>query len=76
MQEMKPEDRAYYEQNRQRLEQMKREAIASIPCQRAVTKMWYDCPCGASIVAKNLQFHYVSKRHRSVCGHLGDEVAK
>ncbi len=73
---MKPEYRAYYEQHHQMLESMKRDAIASIPCQRAVTKMRYDCPCGVSIGCKNLQFHYVSSRHRSVCGDLGDALEK
>ncbi len=73
---MKPEYRTYYEQHHKQLEQMKREAIASSPCQRAVTKMWHNCPCGALVGCKNLQFHFVSGKHRSVCGDLGDAVKK
>lgn len=67
---MKEEYREYYAKHRIALEKMKADAIATIPCQRATTKMWYDCPCGANVVAKNLQFHFLSDKHRSVFGDL------
>jgi hypothetical protein len=67
---MKPELQEYYYKHRLVLEQMKQEAIATIPCQRATTKMWYECSCGATVVAKNLQFHFLSLKHREKCGSL------
>jgi hypothetical protein len=74
---MKPEYQAYYEQHKGTLEQMKRDAIDTIPCQRSHTKMHYNCACGAkNIVVKNLQFHFISAKHRSVCGSLGDATDK
>ena len=73
---MKPEYRAYYEQHRVQLEKMKRDAIDTIPCQRSHYKMQYDCPCGAFVVVKNLQFHFISAKHRVVCGSLGDAADK
>ena len=74
---MKPEYHAYYQQHREQLEQMKRDAIDTILCQRSHCKMQYCCPCGAiGIVVKNLQFHFISAKHRSVCGSLGDATDK
>ena len=67
---MTPDQQAYYIKHRAALEQMKRDAIASVPCQRSVSKMIYDCECGATVICKNLQFHFLSVKHRSVCGDL------
>lgn len=62
-------------QHREKLEEMKREAIASIPCQRSHYKMYYDCPCGSKqIIVKNLQFHFCSTKHRAACGDLGGDA--
>jgi len=68
---MKPEYQEYYNLHRETLEQMKADAIATIPCQRATTKMYYDCECGAkNLVCKNLQFHFLSNKQRSICGDI------
>jgi hypothetical protein len=67
---MKDEYWQYYTTHRTVLDKMKVDAIASVPCQRSVYKMVYECECGASVVCKNLQFHFVSKKHRDVCGDL------
>lgn len=68
---MKPEYQEYLDKHRGALERMKAEAMASIPCQRATTKMYYDCPCGAkNLVVKNLAMHFISDKHRSICGDL------
>lgn len=68
---MKPELQAYYYKHRLVLEEMKAAAIATIPCQTSVYRMYYDCPCGAkNLVCKNLQFHFLSLKHREKCGSL------
>ena len=67
---MTPEQQVYYLKHRTTLEQLKADAIASVPCQRSVYKMNYECPCGATVICKNLQFHFLSVKHRSVCGDL------
>ncbi len=67
---MTPEHQAYYLKHRTTLEQLKADAIASVPCQRSVYKMMYDCECGATVICKNLQFHFISAKHRTACGSL------
>lgn len=67
---MKPEYQDYYYLHRETLEQMRRDAIESIPCQRSHRKMVYECECGATITCKNLVLHFVSLKHREVCGDL------
>jgi hypothetical protein len=67
---MKDHVREYYFRNQTRLEQMRRDAIASIPCQRPLHKMFMTCECGATIGVKNIIQHYMSSKHRSVCGDI------
>lgn len=67
---MKPDTQAYYDLHKEKLLQMKEQAIKSISCQRSIRKMVYDCPCGAAVGCKQLQFHFISKKHRKVCGDL------
>ena len=73
---MQPSYRAYYEQHRKELDDMKRAAVASVPCQTSFYRMYYDCPCGAKqLVCKTLQFHFCSLRHRAY-EDLGDKANK
>lgn len=67
---MKPDDAAYFEAHKSTLLAMKEAAIASIPLKRAIRKMEYNCPCGTIIGCKQLQYHFISKKHRKVCGDL------
>ena len=67
---MKPDTQAYLDLHKEKLLEMKEQAIKSIRCQRSIRKMIYDCPCGAKVGCKQLQFHFISKKHRKVCGDL------
>ena len=67
---MKPESQAYFDMHKEKLIEMKQQAINSINCQRSIKKMVYDCPCGATIGCKQLDYHFISKKHRKVCGDL------
>lgn len=67
---MKPDSQAYLDLHKEKLLEMKEQAIKSIQCQRSIRKMIYDCPCGARVGCKQLQFHFISKKHRKVCGDL------
>lgn len=67
---MKPDVAAYFELHKETLLDMKEAAMDSIQFKRAIRKMVYECPCGASVGCKQLQYHFVSKKHRKVCGDL------
>ena len=67
---MKPDVQAYFDLHKTTLLDMKEKAIASVQCKRSIRKMVYDCPCGATIGCKQLQYHFISKKHRSVMGDL------
>ena len=67
---MKPEYQEYYFLHHKTLDKMKRDAIATIPCQRSNRNMIYECECGATVSCKNLNLHFVSKKHRDVCGDI------
>lgn len=67
---MKPDTQAYFDLHKKTLLDMKEQAIASVFLKRALKKMVYDCPCGAVVGCKQLQYHFISKKHRSVMGDL------
>nr|WPF46510.1 MAG: hypothetical protein [Lake Baikal virophage 4] len=67
---MKTETQAYLDMHKAKLLEMKEEAIQSVWCKQALRKMVYDCPCGARVGCKQLQFHFISMKHRKVCGDL------
>ena len=67
---MKAEERIYYDKHRNVIQQMKRDAISSVQIQRSIRKMFYDCPCGATVGCKNLDLHFISAKHRAVCGDI------
>lgn len=67
---MKPDTAAYLAMHKETLLAMKEAAIASVQLKRAIRKMVYDCPCGASVGCKQLQYHFISKKHRKVCGDI------
>ena len=67
---MKPDTQAYLDMHKAQLLEMKQKAIDSIKCQRSIRKMDYDCPCGATIGCKQLEYHFISRKHRKVCGDL------
>jgi len=67
---MKPDTQSYFDLHKKTLLDMKEQAIASVPYKRSIKKMVYHCPCGAVIGCKQLQYHFISKKHRSVMGDL------
>lgn len=67
---MTEETLAYYTKHRAKLLEMKESAIKSVNGQRAIRKMLYQCQCGAVVGCKQLDYHFVSQKHRKVCGDL------
>jgi hypothetical protein len=67
---MKPNTQAYFDLHKKTLLDMKEKAIASVILKRALKKMVYECPCGAVVGCKQLQYHFISKKHRSVMGDI------
>lgn len=67
---MKPDTQFYFDLHKETLLDMKEKAIASVLYKRALKKMVYHCPCGAVIGCKQLQYHFISKKHRSVMGDI------
>ena len=58
---MKPNTQAYFDLHKKTLLDMKEKAIASVILKRALKKMVYECPCGAVVGYKQLQYHFISK---------------
>ena len=67
---MTPQTTAYYNMHRKQLLEMKEEAIKSIACQTTIKRMFHNCPCGAVVGCKQLDYHFISIKHRRVCGDL------
>lgn len=67
---MKTDTQAYLDAHKDKLIQMRDDAIRSIWCQQAIRKMTYKCECGAEVGCKQLVYHFISQKHRKVCGDL------